>query len=642
MVRTSRTSRRWRGCSTCGSRRETPGEARPVTHDKHRGIHQYFWAYTNRHILYLKDNNGDENWHIHRVDVGTGEDVDLTPIDGARANVVEVSHKFPAEIVIGINNRDPQWHDLHKLDVLTGKMELLVLNDSFMGIIVDGNYRPRVAYRPTAGGGMEMCLPARDGQWAAAETIAPEDALTTTVAGFDASGEVTFLIDSRGRNTSALSEWRMSTGEKSLLAENERCDVQGFMFHPRDRHVQAVAFVHQRKRWQFLDESIRQDMDYLASVCDGEIEIISRTLDDNWWIACYQVDDGPVRYYLYDRRQRSAVFLFTNRKELEGKPLAKMRSFLARSRDGLELVGYYTLPPGSDADGDGIPDRPLPTVFMPHGGPWWRDSWGYSPYHQWLANRGYAVLCVNFRASTGLGKQFLNAGNRQWGGAIQRDQVNAVKWAVARGIADPARVAIFGGSFGGYSVLAGLTFTPELFACGVDLVGPSDLTTFIDRIPPYWKPMIELLIDRVGDPRTPEGLAALKEQSPLHYVQRICRPLLIGQGKNDPRVKEAESDQIVRAMQQRNISVTYLLYPDEGHGFARPENNLSFNAVAEAFLARCLGGQAEPFGGDLAGAEHAGRHRRRTRRGIERGDGGGPTLLEPIQNEPRRARRARR
>ena len=474
-----------------GRAAETPGEARPVTHDKHRGIHQYFWAYTNRHILYLKDNNGDENWHIHRVDVGTGEDVDLTPIDGARANVVEVSHKFPAEIVIGINNRDPQWHDLHKLDVLTGKMELLVLNDSFMGIIVDGNYRPRVAYRPTAGGGMEMCLPARDGQWAAAETIAPEDALTTTVAGFDASGEVTFLIDSRGRNTSALFEWRMSTGEKSLLAENERCDVQGFMFHPRDRHVQAVAFVHQRKRWQFLDESIRQDMDYLASVCDGEIEIISRTLDDNWWIACYQVDDGPVRYYLYDRRQRRRGLSVHQPQGAGGQTAGQDAVVLARLRDGLELVGYYTLPPGSDADGDGIPDRPLPTVFMPHGGPWWRDSWGYSPYHQWLANRGYAVLCVNFRGF-----------DRPGQAVPQRRQP-----AVGRG--DPAgpgstrssgpspaalptlRVAIFGGSFGGYSVLAGLTFTPELFACGVDLVGPSDLTTFIDRIPPYWKPMIE-------------------------------------------------------------------------------------------------------------------------------------------------------
>jgi dipeptidyl aminopeptidase/acylaminoacyl peptidase len=277
-----------------------------------------------------------------------------------------------------------------------------------------------------------------------------------------------------------------------------------------------------------------------------------------------------------------------------------MRSVVIKSRDGLDLVAYTSLPPGSDRDSDGIPERPVPMVLMPHGGPWGRDFWGYNPWHQWLANRGYAVLCVNFRSSTGFGKAFTNAGDHEWGGKIIEDQADTVQWAIEAGIADPQRVAVMGGSFGGYSTLAGLTFMPELFACGVDLVGPSNLITLLESVPPYWKPMLELFTTRVGDFRTEEGRALLKKHSPLTYADRICRPLLIGQGANDPRVKQAESDQIVAAMQAKGIPVTYVLYPDEGHGFARPENNLSFNAIAEAFLARCLGGRYEPIGADFA------------------------------------------
>jgi dipeptidyl aminopeptidase/acylaminoacyl peptidase len=314
------------------------------------------------------------------------------------------------------------------------------------------------------------------------------------------------------------------------------------------------------------------------------------------------VDDGPVRFYLYDRQHRTARFLFTNRQALVDQPLAKMHSVVVKSRDGLDLVSYYTLPLGSDSDGAGIPDEPLPMVLIPHGGPWGRDFWGYSPWHQWLANRGYAALCVNFRSSTGFGKAFVNAGDREWGGAIHEDQIDAVQWAVQAGIADPKRVAVMGGSFGGYSTLAGLTFSPEVFACGVDLVGPSNLITLLESMPPYWKPMLELFTTRVGDHRTEEGRALLKKHSPLTVVDRIRSPLLIGQGANDPRVKQAESDQIVEAMQAKDIPVTYVLYPDEGHGFVRPENNLSFNAIAEAFLARCLGGHYEPIGDDFEGS----------------------------------------
>jgi dipeptidyl aminopeptidase/acylaminoacyl peptidase len=316
----------------------------------------------------------------------------------------------------------------------------------------------------------------------------------------------------------------------------------------------------------------------------------------------YLVDDGPARFYLYDRQRRVAHFLFTNRQALEGQPLVNMRPVVIPSRDGLDLVAYYSLPAGADSDGDGIPDQPVPLVFMPHGGPWGRDFWGYNSWHQWLANRGYAVLALNFRASVGFGKAFTNAGNLQWGGKILEDQIDAVQWAIKQGIADPARVAIMGGSFGGYSVLAGLTFTPDVFACGVDIVGPSNLITLLESMPPYWKAMLEMFTTRVGNHRTAEGRALLTKHSPLTYADRIRRPLLIGQGANDPRVKQAESDQIVQAMQAKGIPVTYVLYPDEGHGFARPENSLSFNAIAEMFLATCLGGRFEPIGDDLEGS----------------------------------------
>ena len=311
------------------------------------------------------------------------------------------------------------------------------------------------------------------------------------------------------------------------------------------------------------------------------------------------MDSGPVRYYLYDRKTKNAKFLFTNRPELENAKLAKMHPQVITSRDGLNLVSYITLPTWTDPDENGRPDKPLPMVLFVHGGPWARDSWGYHSYHQWLANRGYAVLSVNYRGSTGFGKDFINASNFEWAGKMHDDLIDAVDWAVKSRIADKNKVAIMGGSYGGYATLVGLTFTPDTFACGVDIVGPSNLVTLLESIPPYWAPMIEIFAKRVGDHRTEDGRKLLTERSPLTRVDRITKPLLIGQGANDPRVKQAEADQIVEAMQKKNIPVTYVLYSDEGHGFARPENKTSFNAVAEAFLAKHLGGRNEPMSEDM-------------------------------------------
>jgi len=573
--------------------------ARPMTRDTGRGIRFYGWAYTNRHILYIQDKNGDENWRLYSVDLTTDEVKDLTPFEDVQTQLRSVSHKFPEEIIAGLNNRVPQWHDLYRINVVTGEMTLIEQNDSYADFVVDDDYRLRMAMRMTPDGGMALFTPGAGGDWQPWDTIPAEDFLTTGPAGVDKTGTVVFLRDSRGRNTAAVVACDLATRGTVLLAEDPQSDAQDVVCHPTEKHVQAVSFVYERKRWQILDPVIAPDLAYLRTVADGDVEIVSRTLEDKLWIVLYLVDAGPARFYLYDREARIARFLFTNRQALEGQPLVTMSSAVIKSRDGLDLVAYTSLPPGSDSNGDGIPERPVPMVLMPHGGPWGRDFWGYNPWHQWLANRGYAVMCVNFRSSTGLGKAFTNAGDHEWGGKIIEDQADAVQWAIGAGIADPQRVAVMGGSFGGYSTLAGLTFMPELFACGVDLVGPSNLITLLESVPPYWKPMLELFTTRVGDFRTEEGRALLAKHSPLTYADRICRPLLIGQGANDPRVKQAESDQIVAAMQAKGIPVTYVLYPDEGHGFARPENNLSFSAIAEAFLAECLGGRYEPIGADF-------------------------------------------
>jgi dipeptidyl aminopeptidase/acylaminoacyl peptidase len=584
--------------------RQDPDAARPVTRDTGRGIRSYLWAYTGGDLLYVQDKNGDENWRLYAVALQADAVRDLTPIEGVQTRLIGVSPKYPTEVIVGLNQRNPQWHDIYRLNLVTGERTLLLQHDRFTEVAVDDDYHLRHASQMTADGGMDIYVPAGD-DWQLWDTIPAEDMLTTSPVGFDKTNRLLYMQDSRGRDTSALVEINLDTNEKRLLAEDPQADVADVVRHPTEKHVQAVSFIYDRKRWHLLDPVLEPDLAYLSTVADGDVEIVSRTLGDDYWVVLYLVDDGPARFYLYDRSQREASFLFTNRRALEGLPLVHMHPVVIPARDGLQLVAYYSLPPGADSKGDGTPDRPVPMVLTPHGGPWHRDFWGYDPWHQWLANRGYAVLAVNFRSSTGFGKNFINAGNLEWGGKIIEDQLDAVHWAVERGIADPARVAIMGGSFGGYSTLAGLAFTPDVFACGVDIVGPSSLITLLESMPPYWKPMLELFTTRVGDHRTEEGRALLIKHSPLTHADRIQRPLLIGQGANDPRVTQVESDQIVRAMQAKSIPVTYVLYPDEGHGFARPENSLSFNAITEVFLATWLGGRFEPIGDDFEGSSLA-------------------------------------
>jgi dipeptidyl aminopeptidase/acylaminoacyl peptidase len=580
--------------------------AKAVTKDTKRGIMNFFWAYTSKHILYTQDKDGDEDWHVYAVDLETDEIKDLTPLEKISAQIDGVSEKFPEEILVGINDRDNhELHDIYKVNILSGERELVQQNPGFAGFMTDDDYRVRLAFTFTPDAGQLYLLPdekAEEG-WKEYLSIGAEDAMTTGAAGFDKTGDILYFLDSRDRNTAALTTIDLNTGEQKVLAKNDQADISDVITHPTEKHVQAVKFTYLRTEWQVLDEAIAPDLEYLKTVEDGELQLTSRTLDDRTWTVAYTRDDGPVDFYLYDREAKKAEFLFTSNPSLDELPLVKMHAVEIEARDGLKLVSYLSLPKPSDPDGDGVPKEPLPMVLNVHGGPWARDTWGYDPEHQLWANRGYAVLSVNYRGSTGFGKEFLNAANREWAAAMHDDLIDAVNWAVEQGIAQKDKVAIVGGSYGGYAALVGLTFTPEVFACGIDQVGPSSLVTLMQNPPPYWAPFMPVMKLRVGDWTTEEGREFLESRSPLFHVEKIKRPLLIVQGAQDPRVKQAEADQIVEAMQEKSIPVTYLLYPEEGHGLARPENRFAFYAVAEAFLTENLGGRREDYGDAFDGAK---------------------------------------
>jgi dipeptidyl aminopeptidase/acylaminoacyl peptidase len=577
-----------------------PTSGRPVTNDRLRGIRGYNFAFTGNHVLYGQDVGGDENFQVFAVDLTTNTEQALTP-KGSRAAVAALSPLHPQEVIVSVNDRDAQFFDLVRINLLTGEQSRIFENNEFANLYVDRDFKLRYAAKQTEDGGQELYVRDGDG-WRSWSKIPQADALTTSIVGFTADGNTLYMVDSRDRDTAALVAIDASAGERRIVHEDARADVSNAIVHPATGVVQAAAVNYLRTEWTVVDPAIAGDLEKLEAIGEGDINVGSRTLADDQWVVVLTSSTNAPRVFLYDRAAGTTRHWFDVRPELEGAVTAPMHSAEIASRDGLTLPSYYTLPPGTDPDGDGKPAAPLPTVLLVHGGPWGRDGYGFNGMHQWLANRGYAVLAVNFRGSTGFGKAFTNAGDFEWGRKMHDDLIDGVDWAVKEGIAQADKVAIMGGSYGGYATLAGVTMTPDEFACGVDIVGPSNLVTLLSTIPPYWGPIRTMFTSRVGDETTEEGRALLTERSPLTYADQIRRPLLIGQGANDPRVKQAESDQIVQAMQAKSIPVTYVLYPDEGHGFARPENNLSFNAATEEFLASCLGGRVEPVGDDLAGS----------------------------------------
>jgi len=577
-------------------------KGRPITAEKVRPIRQYFWAPDSKQILYVNDKGGDENFLLYGVDVVSGAERKLTPFEKTRVQVIGVSPLIKDRILIGLNNRDAKWHDVHSLDLATGKLTPVLMNTGdYAGFLADQNLIIRGALKSRADGGSDYFRVVENKVDAApTETITLDDSMTTQPVGYTADGKTLYWIDSRGRNTAALIAQDTATGAKQVVAEDPRADIGGAMAHPRTGRVEAYAVDYLRNEWTPIGDAVRGDLAFLKSKLQGDLTVISRSDADDKWVVAASSASEPSVSWLYDRKAKTLRKFYETRPALAGMPLTEMHPVEIRSRDGKTLVSYLTLPPGTDPDGDGKPNAAVPMVLLVHGGPWGRDSYGYNSFHQWLANRGYAVLSPNFRASTGFGKEFLTAGNLEWGRKMHDDLLDAVDWAVARGVTSPDKVAIMGGSYGGYATLAGMAFTPDKFACGVDIVGPSNLQTLLKTIPAYWESGKVQFYKRMGDPTTEEGRKLLDAASPLYKADQISKPLLIGQGANDPRVNVAESEQIVNAMKAKHIPVTYIVFPDEGHGFARPVNSIAFNAAAENFLAKCLGGRAEPVGGTLA------------------------------------------
>ncbi len=564
---------------------------RTVTSDKRRGIRLYYWTYLPGQLIYGQDADGDENWHLYLVDINKGSVRDLTSFQGVRAEMVALESNLPHQALVGLNLEDRTKFDVYRVDLRTGAVELDTENPgNVVSWTTDAEMRVRAAAATTPDGGSDLLVrETPDAEWRTMRHWGPDD--EGRAAGFSKDGATLYVIGSHDANAQRLLAVDVTSGREEVMAEDPQYDVQGLVVHPTERTIQAVSFEKDRVEWTVLDPGVAADFDAIAAARRGDFWVTSRDLGDTTWLVGYTTDDGPVYYHSYDRRTRESKVLFSHQPKLEGLPLARMEPVSYEARDGLTIHGYLTLPVG-------VEPRNLPTVLLVHGGPWGRDGWGFDPTAQWLANRGYAVLQPNFRGSTGYGKDFVNAGNREWGQKMHDDLIDGVEWLKSQGIADPARIAIMGGSYGGYATLAGLAFTPDVFAAGVDIVGPSNLITLMESIPPYWEPIRALFAHRIGNLETePEFL---RSRSPLFSAERIKAPLLIGQGANDPRVKQAESEQIVGAMREAGKPVEYIVYTDEGHGFARPENRMHFFARAEEFLVRHIGGRCEPVG-DITG-----------------------------------------
>jgi dipeptidyl aminopeptidase/acylaminoacyl peptidase len=547
-----------------------------VTDDTDRGIRSFTWA---------RDTGGDENWRLYDVDMETMDRRDLTPFDGIQARILATSKRHRDEVLVGMNRDNPQLHDVYRLDLPSGELVKVIENPGYAGWLADEELAVRGALAPLPDGGFDLLVrDSADGDWRTLVTITADDAPASDVLSFSGDGRSLLAISSADTDTGRLCRIDLASGEIDVLLEDPEADVAGAMLHPDTRDPQLVQVLKDRAEYYVLDPSVEADFKAIRALHPGDPQPVGRDEADATWLIAFTDDAGPVQYFAYDRASRTGSFLFDSRPELSRYDLARMDPFSFTARDGLTIHGYVTFPPGVERSG-------LPMVLDVHGGPQARDVWGFNPEAQWLANRGYMSVQVNYRGSTGYGKSFVSAGDREWGAKMHDDLLDAVQYVVDQGWADPKKVAIYGGSYGGYAALVGAAFTPDVFCCAVDIVGPSNLQTLLETVPPYWKPVIAQLYRRVGNPETDKEF--LWSRSPLSRVHDIRIPLLIAQGANDPRVKQAESEQIVTALKDAGIDYEYMLFPDEGHGFAKPENRLKFYATAERFLARHLGGRFE-------------------------------------------------
>ena len=568
--------------------------AKLVTKDPRRPITNYFWSADSKYILFAQDQGGDENFNVYAVDPSAAADPqtgvpaprNLTAAKGARAFIYSLPKTKPDLIFVGLNDRDPAWHDLYQVTISTGERTLLRKNtEKIGGWVFDEAGTLRLAERVADNGDGEMLRVDADGFTKIYSCSVFE---SCGAARFTKDGTRVYLRTNKGdADLIALALLDPATGKEEAVESDpeKKVDLGQAIFSDVTGELLATTYEDERIRYYFRDKSYEADFKAVEKQLPGKrVAIPSQTKDEQLWLVAATADTEPGATYLFDRKTKKLTPQYRIFEALPREALSPMTAISYPSSDGLSIPAFLTLPKG-------LPAKGLPLVVLPHGGPWARDSYGYRAQAQFLANRGYAVLQPNFRGSTGYGKKFLNAGNKQWGDKMQDDLTAGVKHLIANGTADPKRAAIMGGSYGGYATLAGVAFTPDLYAAGVSIVGPSNLITLLDSIPPYWESGRKIFYERMGDPTTAEGKAQLQRQSPLTSAGKIRTPLLVAQGANDPRVKKAESDQIVIALRDRGFPVEYLVAPDEGHGFARPVNNMAMYATIEKFLAKHLKGR---------------------------------------------------
>lgn len=572
--------------------------ARLLTTETKRPVAAYFWSRDSKYILYVKDHDGDENFNVYAVDPSAKPDAgadapasrDLTGLKGVRVALYEAPKSDPDILYIGLNDRDKAWHDLYKLKISTGEKTLLRKNtDRITGWSFDIKGQLRLATRNADNGDTEILRVDADKltpiySCGVFENCGPDHFLP--------DGKRVYMETNKGTDLISLVLLDPETGKTEMVESDPlgKVDFGGALYSESTEQLIETWYIADRARIYFKDKKFGEDNHWLERhFPDHEIRVVSRTQDENFWLVTAVSDTEPGETVLFDRKKHTITPQFTVREKLPRQDLAQMKPVSYKSSDGLEIPGYLTLPKGVAA-------KNLPTLIIPHGGPWGRDEWGYNALAQFFANRGYAVLMPNFRGSTGYGRKFLDAGNLEWGHKMQDDLTWGVKYLVAEGITDPKRVGILGGSYGGYATLAGVTFTPDLYAAAVDIVGPSNLITLMESIPPYWEAARKIFAVRMGDVSTPEGRKMLMAESPINLADKIKTPLLVAQGANDPRVNRREAEQIVIALRDRGFPVEYILAPDEGHGFARPINNLALFMESEKFLADHLGGRYEQGG----------------------------------------------
>jgi dipeptidyl aminopeptidase/acylaminoacyl peptidase len=574
--------------------------ARLLTTETKRPIAGFFFTWDSKSVLYVKDHDGDENFNVYAVDPAAkpaaGADApasrDLTGLKGVRVQIYDVPKSDPDVAYIGLNDRDKAWHDLYKLKISTGEKTLVRKNtERITGWNFDLKGNLRLASRSAENGDTEILRVDPDKFTKIYSCNVFE---SCGAVRFHKDGKHVYFETNKGADIDLASLMLLDpeSGKTELVESDplKRVDFGGARFSEATDELALTIYVDEHRRRYYRDKGFETDLKWLEGKFPGkEVSIASDTRDEQTWLIAANSDTEPGETYLFDRKSRKLALQFKIREKLPREALASMKPVKYKSSDGLEIPAYLTLPKG-------VPAKNLPALLIPHGGPWARDFWGYNGLAQFFANRGYAVLMPNFRGSTGYGKKFLDAGNKEWGKKMQDDVTWGEKYLVAEGIADPKKVGILGGSYGGYATLAGVTFTPDVYAAAVDIVGPSNLITLLESIPPYWEPIRKLFYERMGDPNTPEGKALLTERSPLTYANKITTPLLVVQGANDPRVNKREADQIVIALRDRGYPVEYLLAPDEGHGFARPVNNMALYMTAEKFLAKHLNGRYQEGG----------------------------------------------